>query len=193
MRFDNAEFEASYGTFKQIPAATKPEIVFSGRSNVGKSSLLNKILNRKALAKVSASPGKTVTVNFFSIGNVRLVDLPGYGYAKVSRSEKERWAKMIESYFNSNRDIRLVVQLIDMRHKPTQDDIVMLEFLTQMEIPYIIALTKSDKLNKTQYKQQQSLLQEELAGFAPIDIIPFSAKSGEGSDKIKSAIEKSLK
>lgn len=192
MRFDNAEFEAAFGTFNQMPRSTVPEIVFSGRSNVGKSSLLNKILKRKALARVSASPGKTVTINFFKLDKARLVDLPGYGYAKVSQSEKVRWSKLMESYFNSERDIRLVVQLIDMRHSPTKDDLQMLDFLTQMQIPFIVALTKSDKLNKTEYKNQLESLQAEISKFEVQQIIPFSAKSGEGSDKIKSAIERAL-
>lgn len=192
MRFDKAEFETSFGTFAQMPQSIKPEIVFSGRSNVGKSSLLNKILNRKSLARVSASPGKTITINFFKLENARLVDLPGYGYAKVSQSEKKRWSKMIESYFNSNRDIKLVVQLVDMRHSPTKDDLQMLDFLTQMNFPFVVALTKSDKLNKTQYKNQLESLTEELSQFNVKQIIPFSAKSGEGADKIKSAIEKAL-
>lgn len=192
MRFDNAEFETSFGTSQQLPKSNMPEIVFSGRSNVGKSSLLNKILNRKALARVSSSPGKTVTINFFKVGNVRLVDLPGYGYAKVSQSEKIRWSKLMESYFNSDRDIRLVVQLIDMRHSPTKDDFQMLDFLSQMNIPFIVALTKSDKLNKTEYKNQLESLADELSEFNVKQIIPFSAKTGEGSDKIKSAIESSL-
>ncbi|NCC87033.1 MAG: YihA family ribosome biogenesis GTP-binding protein [Clostridia bacterium] len=192
MRFDKAEFETSFGKFSQMPQSFKPEIVFSGRSNVGKSSLLNKILNRKALARVSASPGKTITINFFKLENARLVDLPGYGYAKVSQSEKNRWSKMIESYFNSDRDIKLVVQLIDMRHSPTKDDLQMLDFLTQLDFPFVVALTKSDKLNKTQYKTQFESLTEELSQFNVKQIIPFSAKSGEGADKIKSAIEKAL-
>ncbi|MEG0979244.1 MAG: ribosome biogenesis GTP-binding protein YihA/YsxC [Oscillospiraceae bacterium] len=192
MKFDNAEFEASFGTFEQMPKSIKPEIVFAGRSNVGKSSLLNKILNRKALARVSASPGKTITINFFKLDKARLVDLPGYGYAKVSQSEKVRWAKMMESYFNAGRDIKLVVQLIDMRHSPTKDDLQMLDFLTQLEFPFIVALTKSDKLNKAEYKQQLESLQEQLSGYGASRVIPFSSKSGEGADSIKAAIEKAL-
>lgn len=192
MRFDNAEFETSFGTFEQMPKSTFPEIVFAGKSNVGKSSLLNKILNRKALARVSSSPGKTITINFFRLEKARLVDLPGYGYAKVSHSEKVRWGKMMESYFNSDRDIRLVVQLLDMRHSPTKDDFQMLDFLTQLDFPFIVALTKSDKLNKTQYKNQLEKITQELSPFSVQEIIPFSAKSGEGAVEIKRAIEKSL-
>ncbi|MFY9198528.1 MAG: ribosome biogenesis GTP-binding protein YihA/YsxC [Acutalibacteraceae bacterium] len=192
MRFDNAQFEASFGTFEQMSKSNLPEIVFAGKSNVGKSSLLNKILNRKALARVSSSPGKTITINFFKLENARLVDLPGYGYAKVSHSEKIRWGKMMESYFNSNRDIRLVVQLLDIRHSPTKDDFQMLDYLTQLGFPFIVALTKSDKLNKTQYKNQLEKLTQELLPFNAQQIIPFSAKSGEGANEIKKAIEKSL-
>ena len=150
MRFDNAQFETSFGTSGQLVPSTMPEIAFSGRSNVGKSSLLNKLLCRKSLARVSSVPGKTVTVNMFKLDNCRFVDLPGYGYAKVNNKEKERWSDLMESYFNSGRDIRLVVQLIDMRHQPTAQDLQMIEFMKEMDIPFIVALTKCDKLNKTE-------------------------------------------
>lgn len=193
MRFDNVQFETSFGTYSQMPASTFPEIVFSGRSNVGKSSLLNKVLNRKSLARVSAQPGKTQTINYFKLGSsIRLVDLPGYGYAKVSQKEITRWGKMIETYFTSERRINLVFQLVDMRHKPTKDDITMLNFLYQTEIPYVVVLTKSDKLNKTEYKKQLELLNEIIGEYEPQEIIPFSSKNGEGVDKIKSAISKAV-
>lgn len=192
MKFDNVQFESSFGTYSQIPNSTVPEIVFSGRSNVGKSSLLNKVLNRKSLARVSAQPGKTQTINFFKLDGVRLVDLPGYGYAKVSQKEIQRWGKMIETYFTSNRRINIVFQLVDMRHKPTKDDVQMFDFLHQMEIPFVVVLTKSDKLNKTEYKNQLDLLRKTIGEFNPLEIIPFSAKTGEGSDKIKSAITKAV-
>ena len=113
MNFQIVSFEAAYGKSSQIPPSDLPEIVFSGRSNVGKSSLINKILNRKALARVSATPGKTATINFFNLKTVRLADLPGYGYAKVSDSEKRRWAELVEGYFAMNRDIRMVIQICD--------------------------------------------------------------------------------
>ncbi|MCM1545171.1 MAG: ribosome biogenesis GTP-binding protein YihA/YsxC, partial [Ruminococcus sp.] len=129
MRYDNAVFETSYGTAGQLVPSTLPEIAFSGRSNVGKSSLLNRLLGRKSLARVSSTPGKTVTINMFKLDDCRFVDLPGYGYAKVSNSEKLRWANLMESYFHSERDLRLVVQLIDMRHAPTAQDIEMIEFM----------------------------------------------------------------
>ena len=136
MNLQTAAFEAAYGTFSQLPPSNLPEIAFSGRSNVGKSSLLNRLFNRKSLARVSSVPGKTVTINFYSVGDVRFVDLPGYGYAKVPKAEKLRWAEMMEGYFNSDRDIKLVVQLVDMRHPPTKDDLQMLAFLRENKIPF---------------------------------------------------------
>ena len=132
MRFDKAFFKAAYGTADNIEPPSCPEIVFSGRSNVGKSSLINKLLNRKALAKVSSTPGKTATVNFYDINGAYLVDLPGYGYAKVSKAEQQRWADIMDGYFKQQRDIRLVVQLIDSRHAPTALDLQMLGFLADM-------------------------------------------------------------
>ena len=123
MRYDKAEFKAAYGTFGQLPESDLPEIAFAGRSNVGKSSLLNKLFQRKSLARVSSVPGKTITINFYEAENVNFVDLPGYGYAKVAKTEKQRWAEMMEGYFNSDRNIKLVVQLVDMRHAPSKQDI----------------------------------------------------------------------
>ena len=129
MRFDKVKYEASYGTAQQLPKSDDTDIAFAGRSNVGKSSMLNKILNRKNLARVSSVPGKTVTVNFFDCDGVKLVDLPGYGYAKVNFNEKKRWADLMEGYFTSGRNIRLVVQLTDMRHPVTKDDLDMMRFM----------------------------------------------------------------
>ncbi|NLA76662.1 MAG: YihA family ribosome biogenesis GTP-binding protein [Clostridiales bacterium] len=192
MNFNTAVFEASYGTSAQLPPSDKPEIAFAGRSNVGKSSLLNRLMSRKALARVSSVPGKTVTVNFYTLDNARLADLPGYGYAKVARDEKKRWAELMESYFSSGRDIRLVVQLVDMRHPATQDDMQMMSFLEQTGIPFAVALTKSDKLNKTEYGQRLEALQKQLGVFGDIKIIPFSAPNGEGADEIRQEIEKAL-
>lgn len=189
MNFNKVDYELSAGTFKQLPACTMPEIVFSGRSNVGKSSLINKILNRKNLARVSSQPGKTITINFYKSDTARLVDLPGYGYAKHSFDERNRWGQMIEEYFQSNRDIRLVVQLIDMRHKPTEDDMQMLDFLSQVGMPYIVALTKSDKLNKTEYSECLKMHHEIIDEFNPIAIVPFSSVKGEGAEDVKNCIQ----
>lgn len=192
MRFDNAVYEASYGTSNQLVMSTLPEIAFSGRSNVGKSSLLNKILNRKSLARVSSVPGKTVTVNMFKLDNCRFVDLPGYGYAKVNANEKKRWADLMEGYFSSGRDIRLVVQLIDMRHAPSAQDIQMIEFMNEYEIPFIVALTKCDKLNKTERMNQLTSICEVLTKYGNISVVPFSAVKGDGVSEIRNLIEKAL-
>lgn len=193
MNYNKVQFEAAFGTLKQIPASDLPEIVFAGRSNVGKSSMLNRLFNRKNLARVSSMPGKTITINFFKVEDVRIVDLPGYGYAKVAKGEKRRWAEMMEGYFQSPRNIKLVVQLVDMRHKPSEDDYVMMRFLQDAGLPFIVAATKSDKLNKTQYNERKNALREELAEFGDnLTIIPFSSEKGEGTDEIKSVIESVL-
>lgn len=192
MKYENAEFKSAYGTFSQLPLSDVPEIAFAGRSNVGKSSLLNKLFMRKNLARVSSVPGKTVTINFYGVDGVNFVDLPGYGYAKVSRSEKQRWAQMMEGYFNSDRNIKLVVQLIDMRRPPTGDDIMMMNFLKSTGIDYIVVMTKSDKLNKSEYKKRIEKSSEELKNVPSEHIIPFSSQTGENIDKIKEIIEKHL-
>ena len=193
MNYQNARFEAAFGMLKQLPKSTVPEVAFAGRSNVGKSSILNKIFNRKALARVSSVPGKTITVNFYSVGDVRLVDLPGYGYAKAAPGEKRRWAELMEGYFKTERDIRLVVQLIDMRHKPTADDMTMLSFLREMDYPFIIALTKCDKLNKTEFNARLEALETELADYADIIKIPCASVKGDGIEAVKAEIEKACR
>ena len=193
MNYNKVQFEAAFGTLKQIPESDLPEIVFAGRSNVGKSSMLNRLLNRKNLARVSSVPGKTITINFFKVEDVRIVDLPGYGYAKVAKGEKRRWAEMMEGYFQSPRNIKLVVQLVDMRHKPSEDDYIMMRFLKDAGLPFIVAATKSDKLNKTQYNERKNALKEELAEFGDnLTILPFSSEKGEGTDELKSIIESVL-
>lgn len=189
MRFDKVKYEASYGTVQQLPASEHIEIAFAGRSNVGKSSMLNKILNRKNLARVSSVPGKTVTVNFFDCDGIKLVDLPGYGYAKVNFNEKKRWADLMEGYFTSDRNIRLVVQLTDMRHPVTKDDLDMMRFMQSAGYDFIVVMTKSDKLNKTERTKRMEDIHTELAEFGDVKIIPFSASNGEGADEIRKAIE----
>lgn len=189
MNLQNVDFEAAYGTLAQLPPSDLPEIAFAGRSNVGKSSLLNRLFNRKSLARVSSVPGKTVTVNFYKADNLRLADLPGYGYAKVAKSEKKRWADLMEGYFRSERDIRLVVQLIDMRHPPTKDDLIMLTFLKDQAYPFAVVLTKSDKLNKTEYANRLESVKKEL-DFVPQErLIPFSTVTGAGVEQLKSVLE----
>lgn len=193
MRFDNAVFETSFGTAKQLKESDLPEIAFSGRSNVGKSSLLNRLMNRKSLARVSSMPGKTVTINFFKLPECRLVDLPGYGYAKVSHDEKIRWSELMESYFSSGRDIRLVIQLIDMRHAPTKQDIDMIEYMTECDIPFAVALTKCDKLNKTERMSQLESICSILTKYGNISVVPFSATKGDGTEELRGIIERALK
>ena len=193
MNFNNAAFEAAFGTLEQLKPSDMPEVCFSGRSNVGKSSLINKVLGRKSLARVSSTPGKTVTINFYKVGDMRLVDLPGYGYAKVPFEEKDRWSTLMEGYFGTGRDIRLCLQLIDMRHKPTDFDISMLEFLQYNEIPYAIILTKCDKLNKTEFNARFEGFKEELGDLGEgIDMIPFSALKGIGVEETRRCIEKAI-
>lgn len=192
MRYDNAVFECSFGTASQLKSSDLPEIAFSGRSNVGKSSLLNKLMGRKSLARVSSMPGKTVTINFFKLDECRFVDLPGYGYAKVSNAEKLRWSELMEHYFSSGRDIKLVVQLIDMRHLPSKQDIEMIEYMKENDIPFIVALTKCDKLNKTERMNMLEEICGVLTKYGNISVVPFSATKGDGTDELRQLIEKSL-
>ncbi len=193
MRYDKAEFKAAYGTFGQLPDSDLPEIAFAGRSNVGKSSLLNKLFGRKNLARVSSVPGKTITINFYQVDEYNFVDLPGYGYAKVAKTEKDRWAEMMEGYFNSDRNIKLVVQLVDMRHPPTKDDIMMMEFLQSTGYEFIVVMTKADKLKKKKdYNERIEKSKQEMS-FVPEDrIIPFSSENGQGLDIVKKYIEEYL-
>ncbi len=188
MNFNKAEFYRSYGTFSQLPPSELPEFAFSGRSNVGKSSLINKIFNRKSLAKVSSVPGKTATINFYSLDGCFMVDLPGYGYAKVAKSDKDRWSGLIEGYLNSDRQLMLVFQLIDMRHPPSKDDMMMLEYLIETECPFVIVFTKADKLSKKQREERLAEFAKEIPSFEDITSVVFSAETGEGADEIRSII-----
>ncbi len=187
MNFNLAEFEFAAGRKDQLPTSDLPEIVFAGKSNVGKSSLINKILNRKALARVSSTPGKTATVNSYKLPDCRLIDLPGYGYAKVSASEKLRWSKLIEGYFNSGRNIKLVIQILDIRHKPTADDYNMINFLIERDIPFMVVCTKRDKLNKSEFEKQMNYFHSILDEHE-IEFLPFSATKGDGVEELKEII-----
>ena len=185
MIIKQAELETVCGITSKLPENEWPEVAFAGKSNVGKSSLINALLNRKNLARTSATPGKTATVNFYRLDTMRMVDLPGYGYAKVSASEKKRWNTLIEGYFDADRDLRLVLQLVDMRHPPTGDDRMMIEYLTQREIPFLVVLTKADKLNKTERESRLKALEEELAEYEGLRWVPFSAVTREGVDALR--------
>ena len=190
MNFNKAEFYTSFGRLSQMPPSDRIEIAFSGRSNVGKSSLINKIFNRKALAKVSSMPGKTVTINFFTLENIYIVDLPGYGYAKVSKGEKNRWSDLIGGYLaDPERDLELVFQLIDMRHAPSKDDLQMIDFLIQNEMPFVIIFTKADKLKPTARSERRKAFEQEIPYFDQIKSVEFSAVTGEGVEEIRGIIE----
>lgn len=190
LNFNKAEFTTSYGKFTQIPPSDRPEFAFSGRSNVGKSSLINKIFNRRNMARVSSVPGKTVTINFFSVEDVYFVDLPGYGYANVSKSEKSKWGDLIGGYLGDfDRSLELVFQLIDMRHAPSKDDLQMIDYLIDNEIPFVIVLTKADKLKPTARKERMKAFGDEIPCFEDIHCIPFSAVTGEGVEELKEIIE----
>ena len=189
MNFNLIKFEAAAGLKNQLIKSDLPEIVFSGRSNVGKSTLINKIVNRKSLARTSSQPGKTATINFFKMPDFRLVDLPGYGYAKVSGSEKLRWSGLINGYFESGRKIALVIQILDMRHEPSKDDGDMIDYLIESGLPFIVVCTKCDKLNKTKENEMTAYFNELLSENGYF-WMPVSGEKGTNVDKLREIIEK---
>ena len=186
----DVNLETVCGITSTIPDNRMDEVAFAGKSNVGKSSLINGLLNRKALARTSSQPGKTQTINFYNVNNAMyLVDLPGYGYAKVSKSEKQSWNKLIGGYLSSGRELSLVFQLIDFRHPPSADDISMVNYLIDGGFPFVVVLTKADKLSKNQRSERRKALLDELPCADDITIIEFSAETGEGVDEIRAIIE----
>ncbi|MGL5972619.1 MAG: ribosome biogenesis GTP-binding protein YihA/YsxC [Oscillospiraceae bacterium] len=189
MNYNLVEFYTSYGMAKQLPESTNLEIVFVGRSNVGKSTLINKVFNRKSLARVSSMPGKTSTINFFKLNEIYFVDLPGYGYAKVAKTEKKRWAELIDSYFLQDRNIGLILQLVDIRHTPTVGDVQMIEFLIDNSLPFIIVLTKMDKLNKAQLEKRLVEIKNEIPCGDEIKFFPVSSIKNLGFDKVREVID----
>jgi GTP-binding protein len=194
INIQNVSLRISAGIPKQFPKDAIPQIAFSGRSNVGKSSLINTLLNRKSLARVSSMPGKTITINFYDVDKkLFLADLPGYGYAKRAPEDKKKWSALTDGYFTNNPNIdllRLVVQLVDIRTGITKDDEMMLAYLSDAEIPFVIAVTKSDKPNKTE--KNASLEKIASHPLVPNDcaIIPFSSLNGEGRSQLWSEILK---
>ncbi len=189
MNYHKVRFLTSFGSAGQLPPSQKPEVVFAGRSNVGKSSLINSLFNQKTLARVSATPGKTATINFFETENLIFADLPGYGYAKVSRGEKRRWAQLMEGYFAQDRDIALVLSLVDSRHPPTQDDQMMVRFLVENELPFVVILTKIDKLSSRQRQERLEAIRGELPWGKQIIFLPFSAQTGEGREELRALLD----
>lgn len=190
INYHQVDFKGAYGTSSQIPPSKRPEVSFVGRSNVGKSSLINKLFNRKQLARVSSMPGKTSTINFFGNDHVDFVDLPGYGYAKVAKSEKSRWAEMIDGYFDQYRFYALVISLIDIRHPATALDQQMVTFLQECQLPFVIALTKADKVSKSQAIKQVAALRKQLNLPSEMEIVACSSQKGTGLDELKSLIER---
>ena len=185
MRIVSAEYVISAVGPKQYPEGGQPEIAFAGRSNVGKSSLINRLVNRKALARTSGSPGKTRLLNFYHINaSFYFVDLPGYGFAKVSRVEKAAWGKMIEEYLLNRENLRAVIQLIDIRHAPSREDIQMHEWLKHFGIPIILVTTKADKIARGNWPKHTRLIKETIVPFPDTPVIAFSAETGQGKDEL---------
>ena len=190
MNFQKADFQASYGLSSQLPASDRPEIVFSGRSNVGKSSLINKLCSRKSLARVSSTPGKTATINFYTVDTAYFVDLPGYGYAKVSAADRQRWDELINHYFDQPRRLALLVQLLDSRHAPSADDRQMLDYLRYRRIPFAAALTKADKLKRAEAEQALEEFTGICAPYGCKAVVLTSAEKGTGVDRLWTLLEK---
>ena len=182
MNFQNVEFLISAASPKDFPVARLPEIAFAGKSNVGKSSVINRLLQRKNFARVGDKPGKTIHVNYFTLDRkCYLVDLPGYGFAKVSQSEKERWGKLMEDYFAANR-ITLGVLIVDYRHPPTNNDVTMARWFLDSGCPFVVVANKMDKLKKSELEPNLKTIREDLELPDNCPIIPFSAEKGDGRD-----------
>ena len=184
MNFNKVEFLISAASTKDFPKNRFPEIAFAGKSNVGKSSVINRILNRKNFARVGETPGKTVHVNYFTVdGKCYFVDLPGYGYAKVSQSEKERWGKLMEDYFASQR-ITLGILIVDARHAPTNNDITMARWFMDTGCPFVVVANKVDKLGSTKIAPNMKVIRQDLELGEEVPLIPFSAEKGTGKDEL---------
>ena len=189
----NVNLKISAGDPRQIPSDPVPQVAFSGRSNVGKSSLINSLLSRKSLARVSSAPGKTITINFYDVDKkLYLVDLPGYGFAKRTLEDKAKWSALTDGYFTQNKNIdrlALILQLVDSRIGPTKDDEMMLDFMRQCELPYAVVATKTDKLNAAEKKKNLAAIAEHPL-IKGVPVIPFSALKGEGKDELWKVIFK---
>lgn len=193
INYQKVAFTASYGLPSQVPASTLPEVSFVGRSNVGKSTIMNKIFNRKRLVKVSNTPGRTQNINFFNAGIADFVDLPGYGYAKVAKKDKNRWRTLIEGYFNQDRKFALCCVLIDIRHDVSELDKQMIAFLNAREIPFMIVFTKADKMSsKTAARRQMAKLVKQLSASGDAVVVATSSLDGMGIDDVRSLIEDAI-
>ena len=193
MVIKNVSLETVCGVTSRLPENSRPEVAFAGKSNVGKSSLINALMNRKSLARTSSQPGKTQTINFYNVNDsVYFVDLPGYGYARVSEEVKAGWGKMVENYLHGSRQLRAVFLLLDIRHKPSENDCVMYDWIRNQGYQPIIIATKLDKINRSQVQRQVKLLRETLRAEKDVRIVPFSAASKQGREDIYEIIEEIL-
>jgi GTP-binding protein len=194
MKITSAEFVVSAVGPKQYPADGLPEIALVGRSNVGKSSLLNKMMNRKGLARTSSKPGKTQTLNYFRVNNMLyFVDFPGYGYAKVAKSLKQQWGKMIENYLKQRQELRFVIQLVDIRHAPSKDDVAMYDWCKEIGIPTVVVATKGDKIARGRWLQHTKVIREQLQLRGDDALIVFSSETGQGRDELWGEIVRRLR
>lgn len=194
MVIKNVELEIVCGITSKLPDTTLPEIAFAGKSNVGKSSLINALMNRKSLARTSATPGKTQTINFYNINQeMYLVDLPGYGYAKVSPKEKEEWGKLIERYLNGSSQLKAVFLLIDIRHDPSANDKMMYDWIINQGYNPIIIATKLDKLKRSQVQKHVKMIKQGLNLIPGTQILPFSATSKQGREEIWAVVDELLR
>lgn len=185
MKITAAEFVISAVGPKQYPEDGLPEIALVGRSNVGKSSLLNKMMNRKALARTSQKPGKTQTLNYFRVNNmIYFVDFPGYGYAKVAKTMRHQWGKMIEGYLRNRKELKFIIQLIDLRHPPSKDDVSMYEWCKELGLPTVIVTTKADKISRGRWQQHLKVIREALHLRETDSMILFSSETGQGRDEL---------
>lgn len=190
MKVTSSDIVISAVSPAQYPETALPEFALAGRSNVGKSSFINKMLNRKGLARISSKPGKTQTLNFYLINEIlHFVDVPGYGYAKVSKTEREAWGKMIETYFTRREQLRAAVLIVDLRHPPTADDRMMYGFLKHYEIPCIVVATKADKIPKGKWQKHLKVTKETLELEKGDHLILFSSETGEGKEQAWAALE----
>ena len=191
MKIFQAEYTISAVSPKQYPEALEPEIALVGRSNVGKSSLINKIINRKNLARTSSQPGKTRTLNFYHINEAwYFVDFPGYGFAKVSKEIKSQWGKFIDQYLHEREQLVGIIQIVDMRHPPSADDLMMHQWLESIGVPYMVVVTKADKISKGQRFNNMKIIKNDLKIHPGVPMITFSAQTGEGKDDVEAWVEK---
>jgi GTP-binding protein len=193
MKVNQAEFIISAVGPSQYPEDALPEIALAGRSNVGKSSLINCLISRKNLARTSSQPGKTQTLNYYKINqDLYFVDLPGYGYAKVSKTKREQWGKFIESYLLNREPLRLVMQLVDLRHPPSKDDQAMYEWLRHMDVPVLVVATKADKIPKSRWAKHLKIVRETLGMDKGVQPLMFSSELGLGKDELWGILEQAI-